>query len=414
MPYFLFKAWTDKKYWQNLPARLGFFKTLESNGFEKVLWVHAVSVGETLACKPLISLIKRQHPSWQVILSTTTLTGHRLAREQLRPPVDEIIYFPIDLPFAVRRAVARTQPDLVMVAETEIWPNFLRECARRDIPCVLVNGRLSTRSFRRYRWVRRFMQDVLHHFDLLLAQSNDDAERLRALGAPDARLQVIGNMKYDIQPSTPAAAASLHQLVKDSLGIDKGGVLLLAGSTVDGEDKIILSTFVKLKAKHKSFRLILAPRHPERFSLVEQLINRLGLKYARRSRLGDGVLPREAIEVLLLDTMGELAGLYELADLVFIGGSLVPKGGHNIIEPALYAKPILFGPYTQNFSHIVKTFLDEHAAVEARDPDHLLTLLDELLIDPRARAQLGRNARAIIERNGGATQRTLACIERLL
>lgn len=411
LPYFLIKAWSSGKYVRNLSMRLGFF-TIPKKTAEKVIWVHSVSVGETVAIKPFVTLLKKTHPTWRIVLSTTTITGNRVADARLRPAVDTVIYFPIDWGFSVRRALNRVKPDLIIIAETEIWPNLLRECRRRGIRTVLVNGRISERSFRRYRWVRPFMRRVLEHVDLFLVQTRADAERLMALGAPPSRLHVLGNLKYDIEPAHTEAAEELYTLVKETLGIGASHALLVAGSTMRGEEEMLVSAFLKLKSKHSGLRLILAPRHPERFQEVEQILRRADLPYERRSRMTMRKGAAGRAQVLLLDTMGELALLYRMADVAFVGGSLVPHGGHNILEPAFYGKAIVVGPYTHNFREIVRRFLAQQATVETR-PEQLSQTLEDLLADAARRAELGRNAKTLVEQNRGVTQKTLQYIEKL-
>ncbi|RMG50491.1 MAG: 3-deoxy-D-manno-octulosonic acid transferase [Acidobacteria bacterium] len=414
-PYFIYQAVRHKKYLSTWRERLGHIGHLESSGAATV-WVHAVSVGETLAVYPLLRVLHDRAPEVKIVVSTVTETGQAVARRRFGEWA-RVIYFPFDFGFSVRRCLEAINPSLVLVVETEIWPTFLRLCRRRGIPVILVNGRISNRSFAGYRTVRSFMERVLDHFTLLLMQSARDAERILALGADPGRVMVTGNLKYDLEiPNVDQKISELNDVFDLT-----GSPLIVAGSTASGEEKWVLEAFAILSQKSgmENVRLLLAPRHPERFGEVAALIERMGFDFVRRSE-AKGERVERSSRVILLDTLGELAAVYATADVVFVGGSLVPVGGHNILEPALFGKPIVIGPYTSNFQAIVDEFKAEHALIQLSPPSpgsyeqRLADIFEQLFTDARRREELGRRARHLLDRNRGATERTLAEIGRFL
>lgn len=399
-PYFLLKGLRQNKYLHSLRARLG--RVPEALRQPKVgaLWVHAVSVGEALAVAPLIKELRARFPGRKIFVSTTTRTGQEMAAKRLE--ADGTFYFPLDFAFACRRALEAVQPALVVIAETEIWPNFLRQARRAGARVVFVNGRISDRSLRGYRLWRFFVRRSLSHADFFLMQSEEDARRIRALGAPPGRVAVGGNLKYDLpQPARPAFLAELERAAQ-------GSPIVVAGSTMRGEEELLLDALlVSCEVKGPRPVLLLAPRHPERFETVAQLLHTRGLRVVRRSRWrSDGHRP----EVVLLDTLGELAGVYAAATVAFVGGSLVQHGGHNPIEPALWAKPVLFGPSMENFRSIAQALVEARGAFQVRTPQALGILLATLLNDPEACRRAGAAARAVVERERGAAAR---CAERI-
>ncbi len=397
LPYFVYRGLCSGKYWSSLPERLGFLPASLNPERESSLWIHAVSVGEVVAARPLIALLREKFPERPLFVSVTTLTGRRLAERQLRE-VDGIFYCPFDWAIVVRRVVARIRPRALLLVDTEIWPHLLRACREAGTVTLLVNGRISDRSYPRYRFIRPFLRRFLLNVDCFCMQSTRYAERIIDLGADPSRVKVTGSLKFDaVVPDLekPSPAARL---------IPPGRQVLVAGSTLAPEEEILLETYDALHRSHSELFLILAPRHPERFEEVTELAQSLGLRVGRRSLLS---CPVADMDVMVLDTIGELASLYGKADLVFVGGSLAPWGGHNLIEPAAVGKPILFGPHMSNFREIAALFLDADAAMQVRDRDHLRDVLENLMSDPALRNSLGEKARRLVEENRGAVQKTV-------
>ncbi|HXZ20309.1 MAG TPA: tetraacyldisaccharide 4'-kinase [Candidatus Acidoferrales bacterium] len=411
LPWFALVRLRRGKYFHGLREKMGFFPAslrTAAEGGDGAVWIHAVSVGEVLAAIPLARRLRERFPGHRLILSTTTPAGQSLARERFAPPflADAIFYFPLDWPFPLRRAFRAVRPSLVVIMETEIWPNFLRHARRCGIPVVFVNGRISERSFarsRRWLWLARgFFRDVLDGPRLLLMQGQADAARLQVLGANPARVEITGNLKYDITP--PASNAVADWLAAAS---GRRSPLLVAGSVLAGEEQAVLEAFAAVRARFPAALLALAPRKPDRFNTAAELISRCGLRSLRRSA-ADLSLPFPTdVEVLLLDTVGELAAIYRLATLVFVGGSLISAGGHNILEPAASGKVPIFGPHMQNFRDIAEEFCAEKAALIVHDGGELGRIWLELLADEPRRTALGCKAQTLVERNQGATERTL-------
>ena len=391
-PYYLIRF---RKYMPTIKERLGF---VAPEAGDSAIWIHAVSVGEVKAIDSLIAGMRRAFPQSRLVVSTTTPTGRALALE--RGDVDRVIYFPLDLPGTVRRSLDRIRPVLVVVAETEIWPNFLRRCSRQGVPVFMVNGRISDKSYRRYKLGSRWLRRVLDGYRILGMQSNLDADRMRRLGAPRDRTVVFGNLKYD----APTFAPRLDSTLNDRLS--RMQPLMVAASTAPGEEPLVLEAYRRLRGKHPALKLLIAPRLPERFEEVEHTIQSAGFSLARRSRLSSN----DAADVLLLDSIGELAAVFEHAAVVFMGGTLVSRGGHNILEPARFRKPVVFGPHMENFRDMARTFLDAEAAIEVPDAAEFARRVGQILSDPALAAEVGRKAAAVAERNAGATGRALAAI----
>jgi 3-deoxy-D-manno-octulosonic-acid transferase len=415
LPYFAYQRWRRGRHFHGLRERLGFFPAGNAPAETlPAIWVHAVSVGEVLAAIPLARRLKETFPDRRLVVSTTTPTGQELARQRMSF-ADAIFYFPLDWPGPVARAFRFARPALVVVVETEIWPNFLRHARRLGVPVVFVNGRLSERSFARYQrfreWIGGFLERVLADGALYLMQSQEDAARIRALGAPQERVEVTGNMKYDVAPPAPGPlVAWLEAQVREQ----EREPLIVAGSVVAEEEEIVLAGFDVVQRKWRRGLLILAPRKPERFNAAAEIAVSTGWKVVRRSTLSlDAPLDTEA-DVLLLDSLGELAALYRLADAVFVGGSLVPAGGHNILEPAWFSKPPVFGPSMENFRNMASDFLSAGAAVQVADSRGLAEAWIALLSDPTRCERMAAAARGLVELNQGATQRTLARLDHFL
>jgi 3-deoxy-D-manno-octulosonic-acid transferase len=408
LPWFLWKGRSTGKYLRTFRERMGRLPVYLNVDGERSIWVHAVSVGEVLAARPLVESLKARFPGLRVFLSTTTVTGNAVARKSVRG-TDGLFYAPFDWPGPVRKALATLNPALLVLVETEIWPNLIHEARAKGTRVAVVNGRISPRSFARYRLVRRWLGSVLHDVDLFLMQGESHAERARMIGAPAEKVRVTGNLKFDAAEA-PRASGRLVRFLLD--GQRQYRQMWVAGSTVTGEEELVLRAFHRVRERLPETRLILAPRHPERFSEVPALVEAAGFRCLRRSELDPGRW--RGGEVLLLDTMGELAQIYPLATVVFVGGSLVPSGGHNILEPAVAAKPIVVGPHMENFQEIAEQFRAEGALVQVRSAEELAREVESLLTDEVRRKSLGERARGLIERNRGALGRTLDALGSLV
>ena len=409
-PYFVYQALRHNKYIGSLRQRLGYLPVSLNLDGEDSIWVHAVSVGEVLAARLLISELRRQYPGLRIFLSTTTRTGQELARRQVAD-TDGVFYFPFDWAFSVRRTLDVVKPKLFVMMETEIWPNLLRECRRRDIRTMLVNGRISYRSFPRYQLVRPMFRRVLRDIDRFCVQSEDMSRRLVQLGADRERITVTGSLKFDSLESAPVVPSGRQRVLR-FFRLSLHRQVLVAGSTMKGEEEAVVRAFNRLRARGGNPLLVLAARRPERFDEVERLCRQEGLATIRRTELPIDAEPRE--DAVVLDTIGELAELYQIATVVFVGGSLVAAGGHNILEPAFYGKPIVFGPHMENFAEIAETFLANDAAIQVPSRHELDEAIVALMGDPVRRARLGAAARALIDANRGAKEKTMAVVTALL
>jgi len=431
-PYWLVQGLRHGKYFSNLGQRLGFsFPTLSKLPENRpgAIWIHAVSVGEALSGVTLARRLKQAYPDRPLVISTTTLTGQALARERM-PFADAIFYFPLDWAFCVRRVLLAARPSIVIILETEIWPNFLQEARRRDIPVVFVSGRISDRSFARYQkflgifgfFLRPLLRSSLSNASGFLMQSEKDAERLRALGASSDHVQISGNLKYDLE--LPAPTPISNWLATEARRRGRSPIIV-AGSVVATEEPLALIAFGTLQGEHRKALLILAPRKPECFDSAAQFIDDSHRKFIRRSQLPvpgpsqNGAPAREFsiaddVTVILLDSIGELASLYSVADGAFVGGSLVPSGGHNILEPAAFGKIPVFGPSMENFAEMAERFTAAGAAVQVESPEDAGVAWIEFLRDPVRAAKMGETARNLVESSRGATDRAIAEIARHL
>ncbi|MBV9927106.1 MAG: 3-deoxy-D-manno-octulosonic acid transferase [Acidobacteria bacterium] len=415
LPRFLLDAARHGKYAAGLAERAGSLPKFDAGG-RPVVWLHCVSVGEAQAARPLARALLEEYTGHTLVVSTTTLTGQRVAREAFAGQAALVFYFPFDWAWSVRRALRRVNPAAVLLMETELWPRFFRECRRRGVPIALVNGRISEKSFGRYKLIRPFIRRVLSDLSLAAAQTNADAERLSALGVAPERLRVTGNVKFDIEE---AAARPLTEELRRRFRFDRDRPLVVAASTHAPEERVVLEAFDLLTSEVKRPRLLVAPRHPERFGEVASLLEATGLSWARRTDE-----PRESdrdCDVILLDSIGELRAVYPLADVVFVGGSVAPVGGHNVLEPALDARAVVVGPHTSNFKAIVAALLERDALVQLphtadqRDAAReLARALRELLEDDVKRRRTGERASAVLEANRGATARTVELLAPLL
>jgi 3-deoxy-D-manno-octulosonic-acid transferase len=406
VPYWLLQRLRHGKYRDGLGERLGRIpQRLIVASARPVIWVHAVSVGEVLAVSGLVGELAKRFSHYRIVISTTTDTGQNLARSRFG--AENVFYFPLDFAFAIRPYLRLLEPELILIAETEFWPNFLRLAHASGAAIAIVNARISDRSWPRYQRFRRLFIGVLRQVDLFLTQTTEDARRLEQIGARPERIEVVGNLKFDVPaPTAPPIVASLRGALLKA----KAGPVIVCGSTVEGEEPLLLQAFVNFLASHPRAVLILAPRHPERFGEVAELLGKLGIQFWRRSLWsGDPILGG----VLLVDTIGELAALYALGDIAFVGGSLVPRGGHNIIEPALHGIPIVVGNHTENFRDIVSLF-QSRDAVRVVGPAELPLAFMELISNPAERIALGRRAAETLRAQMGATERTVQAVEKLL
>jgi len=410
-PFLAYQAVRHRKYVRSLRQRLGYLPLSFNIDGDESIWIHAVSVGETLTARALLGELKARYPGLKLFLSTTTMTGHEVARALT--DLDGVFYFPLDWGFTVRRTLDVVRPRLFIMMETEIWPMLLRECRERGVATMLVNGRISKRSFARYAIVRRFFRRVLDDVERFCMQSEEAARRIVALGADPARVVVTGSLKFD---SLDWPGVGPHGQSRDRVlryfRLSPGRPVVIAASTLRGEDQAALEAFRRVQARWPDALLIVAPRHPERFEEVTRLAAEEGFRVVRRTSLPVDQSPDA--DVVVLDTIGELARLYQIASVVFVGGSLVDAGGHNILEPAMFGKAIVFGPHMHNFAEISAEFLRGSAAVQVSSTRELGECLVDLVGDGVRRASLGAAARAIVEGNRGAKARTMAVITALL
>ncbi|HEU4887107.1 MAG TPA: 3-deoxy-D-manno-octulosonic acid transferase [Thermoanaerobaculia bacterium] len=402
LPYFLLTGVLRGKYLANFPERLGFYKT-RPEGHD--LWIHAVSVGEALAAQPVVARILAQRPETTIVFTTTTLTGQGQARRLY--PEATVTYFPFDFAFSVRRFLDHHRPQVFATLETEIWPNVTRIARQRGLRLILANGRISDRSLPRYRAFRLVVGSVLRKYDRILAREETDRDRFVAIGAPAEIVEISGNVKFDYEPDeTPLEIGPVLE------ALFAGRKVIVLGSTMEGEDEVLLPEVERLLAEHHAF-VVIAPRKPERFELVAALLASSQLRFVRRTEL-DPEEPVPQADVLLLDTFGELARVYRYATAAFIGGTLVPKGGHNPIEPAAAGVPVCFGPSMSNFREIAQVFLRNEAAAEVRDATEVLDFAGVMLDNTSMRNQWGERARNTVLQNRGASERTARRIVELL
>jgi 3-deoxy-D-manno-octulosonic-acid transferase len=404
LPVFLVRGLRRSGYERSLAERFGRYGN--ELPAEPRCWIHAVSVGEAATAVPLVEAIGRRWPELAVVMTTVTPTGARVVADRLDGKVTHR-YFPFDLPGPVRRALGAVKPRFFIGMETELWPNFLRALERRGVPAMIANGRISDRSFRRYHRVRFLTALMLRDISVFAMQSQEDARRIIALGALPERVVVTGNLKTDLAPAEAGGEAVWQRL----LGIGEGDLVWIAGSTHRGEEAAVLQAFKRLRVRFPTLALLLAPRHPERAAEVERLAADAGLSTIRRSEL-----PRDRGRhaVVILDTVGELARIYRVGTVVFVGGSLVPTGGHNMLEPALLRKPVLFGPHTSNFRESAELLLQSEGAVLVADVSQLEARVAELLSDGDRRRRMGEAALHAIVSRQGAVQQTIELVERYL
>ncbi len=400
-PVILFKLITTPKYRGGISQKLGRVRKRVKKviGKTRPIWVHAVSVGEVMAAHPLIRELKKKYPGKKLILSTVTVTGNYTAVQRV-PEADAVFFFPFDYPWIVRRVIGRINPEIVLVAETELWPNFFWELKRRGIPSAVINGRISPHSYKNYMKFRSFFSSVFSQVTMFCMQSSRDADRIREVGAPADRVVVTGNLKFDQKITT---------ITSSPVGIPKGSKVITAGSTHRGEEAALLEVFRRLREKFPELLLIIAPRHPERFDEVDGLISKAGYDCQRRTKLKGPIK-----DVLLLDTIGELRSFYGICDIAFVGGSLVKVGGHNLLEPAMMKKPVIFSRYMFNFKEISEALISVGGGILVKDKEELYVQCEKLLADRDLTRDLGSRAFSVIESNSGAAKKTIDAVSTLI
>jgi 3-deoxy-D-manno-octulosonic-acid transferase len=419
-PYFVVRGWRHGEPSTALRERMGIVpreiavKASVASNADGAIWIHAVSVGEVLAAKPLLEALKHKFPGRAVFVSTITETGQRLARMRLQC-ADGIFYFPLDWVVPVRKALKSIRPALVIIMETEIWPNFIHEAKREGTPVVFANARISERSFTRFlRWkflIGDFFARTLQDAAQFLAQTPEDARRLAEMGASEDRIEVTGNLKYD---GVPPEICPFVSWLKNQIATQERWPILVAGSVVAEEEEAVLAAYDIVQRQWRHALLVLAPRKPDRFTAAAQIVSAGGWDVVRRSELDLSSTLSENADVLLLDSIGELVGVYALADAVFVGGSLVPAGGHNILEPAWFSRPPVFGASMENFQEMAEQFLSAHAGIQVSSGTQLGKVWVQLIEDNVIRERMGRAARQISELNRGATAKTIERITAIL
>ena len=411
-PWWLWRMATTQKYRDGLGQRLGRVPArlcIFGADSKPVIWLHAVSVGEVLAVSRLVEEIGNAFPAHRLLISTTTRTGQDLARTRFG--AERVFYCPLDLPWAIRAYLDALQPKMLILAETEFWPNLLNGCFRRDIPVVVINARISDRSWPRYQMLQQLWRPILGRLARVLAQTATDAERVLALGCPPDLVSVSGNLKFDVKAAHESEAVHLLKALGPGLRF------VVAGSTLEGEEVALIEAWPRLLATEPTLAMVLAPRHPERFAAVATLLNNAGLSWIKRSdwkgKPATLISPLKSGQIVLLDTIGELASIYSISAVSFIGGSLVPSGGHNPLEPAQFGVPIVMGPHYANFRAITDD-LRAHDAVRIAAKDELAKVLVDLLSNTADAQAMGHRAREVFEQQAGATARTIEAIREIL
>ncbi len=403
LPIYLLRGKFHRGFW----ARLGVLP--KGLALDQPIWIHAVSVGETQAVKVLIEELRKAYPAKKFVISTVTATGNKIAKTIARDG-DLVTYLPLDFSFIIRNVINKVRPKVFILAETEIWPNLISCLYKKNIPILVVNGRISDRSLGGYRLVRFLAKPILNKVNFFCLQTERDAERLRSLGVAPDKIKVTGNMKFDITVDTEKDYAAY----KLKLGLLPGEKLFVAGSTHPQEEEIILGAYQELCLTYPELKLLIAPRHPERAKGIENLVSSAGFRPVLASQLPLAACNCIARPVFILDSIGELLNYYAIAEVIFIGGSLAKTGGHNILEPVAFGKPVLFGPYMFNFKDIAGLFLNHQAAISVQDQAGLEQAVKDLLSGSSLGRELSRRAKELLESNRGSSRRNLEVIKRLL
>jgi 3-deoxy-D-manno-octulosonic-acid transferase len=412
IPRFLLQAIAHGKYLPGLRQRLGSIPHLPDSS-QPTVWLHCVSVGETQAARPFVRELRKHLPNSRLVVSTVTVTGQKLARTVFRDEAEEVIYFPFDWSWCVRRSLRAIKPDAVLMMETELWPNFLRRCRKQSVPVAVINGRISKKSYRGYNLIKFFVRRILKDINLAVMQTESDCVRIRSLGMAPSKSIVGGNLKFDASP--PPKSDALTEQIRSRFGLIANVPLILAASTHATEERTIVDSFKMLRDDSDvKIRLAIAPRHPERFAEVASVLEKSGLGWVKRS---DAPQTQDIeAEAILFDSIGELTSIYPLATIVFVGGSLVPKGGHNVLEPAVAGVPVITGAHTDNFESIVQMLKEQDAIVTLpplQQPEveaALRDVLESLLKNEERRSQLAGNALKLLAMNRGAAKRTLELV----
>jgi 3-deoxy-D-manno-octulosonic-acid transferase len=408
LPYFLIAGLFKHKFYEGVPKRLWLREEAANPEGQPALWIQAVSVGETLVAKIFSRRLRSELPGRKIFLTTVTGTGQDVAKGGQAGDFDGVYYFPFDFRFSVRGALESLKPRVFLMVELEIWPNVIRCCGERGIPCGLISGRISERSFRNFMRFGFFFRDVFSKIRFFCVQREEDAARFEALGVDPGKITVTGSIKYDLEPSPLDGAA-----FRASHGIDPGRPILIAGSTMRGEDETVLEAFRHMREMEKGLYLILAPRHPERFDEVAALLRASGILFVRETGIGGS--QGGPGDVLLLDTMGQLSRLYSVADAAFVGGSLLPRyEGHNVLEPALYGKPVLFGPHMRSFRKESDELLARGAGFEVRTAEDICRNVLAILKDRSLYDAMSKGARSFVEENRGAAEKTIRIVKEFL
>ena len=410
VPYYLIRGLRHGKARRGIRERLGYYSLefREAVKSRRVVWIHAVSVGETRAAIPLIKALRQKYPDHLLIVSNVTETGHVVASKLKN--VDFCIFFPFDLSWVVQRVLTFVKPEAIILVETELWPNFIRAAKKSNIPVLMVNGRISDRSFPRYLKIGKISEVILECVTVFCMQSAKDGRRIKRLGAPPGRILVTGNLKFDM--ALPAADKLDLEALSGVYRPTHDHKVFVAGSTHSGEEEAILEVYQRLRLKHPGLSLVLVPRHPERCRQVCDELTKAGVASVLRTALDENHEPLAPDVILVVDTIGEVLRFYAWADIVFVGGSLVPIGGHNILEASLTKKPVFFGPYMQNFKEIVTLVKEAYGGIQVKDIEELYLHADLLLNNPGEAQRIGENGFNLLEENRGATARTLNEISR--
>ncbi len=405
LPYFVVKMFTAKKYREGILERFGFVRAEKIRAAEgpRLIWIHAVSVGETKAVAPVVRGLKERDPGVKILFSTVTGTGNAIAAKDLSGLIDALIYFPLDLSWAVKRVARAFKPSVFVAIEKEIWPNIFLEMKKENVPVIILNGTLSDRSHRRFLRFAFFFKEVFGSVSLFSARTEDDRKKAIEAGVREANARTAGNIKFDLTP--PVAPPNHLNTIKEALKVSPTDSIIVAGSTHPGEEEKVIAAFKAITDEFADARLIIAPRHPERFAEVETLLKRSGLAFVRRSKGGGA-------KVVLLDTIGELMMVYSFSTIAFVGGSLVPRiGGHNLLEPAYYGKPVLWGPHLAAYASMAKLLEENGGGFTVMDENGLAEKAKALLTDEALRERAGTAARKVVEANRGAALKSVEAIE---
>jgi 3-deoxy-D-manno-octulosonic-acid transferase len=415
-PLLLFKAIISPKYRGRILLRLGIGieeLTQKLPESQQRIWIHALSVGEVLSAQPLVKELRLACPDTALIFSASTKTGEKLAREVMATEIDLFVPFPLDIYSIVQKFINLIDADLFVLVETDFWPNFLHTLQRKNTPAILVNGRISQNSFARYQRFRFLFLPMFNTFQFISMQTDSDAKKMTELGVQAERVKALGNLKYDaVLPDTVGWDQDQRPIsfYRQQFGISPEKVVWIAGSTHAGEEVAILSAYKRLSLLFPDLFLVVAPRDVERGREIKDIADKLGLTVRRRTApFQDEEFP--GAPLLILDTMGELSRMYSFCNIAFIGGSLVPDGGHNPLEPAAFGKPILFGPYMDDFTEISADLLDKDAAIVCHDEDDIFEILKKLLVNVSIQKKMGEDAQALVLQHRGVTQRHIEIIQ---